>query len=68
MYTKFKKSLGQNFLKDEYYIQKTIDCVHFSKISNFLEIGPGDGQLTEKIIQLKEYMDTQLAAKILLDE
>ena len=54
MYTKFKKSLGQNFLKDEYYIQKTIDCVHFSKISNFLEIGPGDGQLTEKIIQLNQ--------------
>ena len=54
MYTKFKKSLGQNFLKDEYYIQKTVDCVHFSKISNFLEIGPGDGQLTEKIIQLNQ--------------
>ncbi len=54
MYTNFKKSLGQNFLKDEHYIQKIVDCVHYDDISNFLEIGPGDGQLSEKIIQLSQ--------------
>ena len=54
MYTNFKKSLGQNFLKDEHYIQKIVDCVHYDDISNFLEIGPGDGQLSEKIIQLNQ--------------
>ena len=37
MYTNFKKSLGQNFLKDEHYIQKIVDCVHYDDISNFLE-------------------------------
>ena len=54
MYTNFKKSLGQNFLKDEHYIQKIVDCVHYDDVSNFLEIGPGDGQLSEKIIQLNQ--------------
>ena len=54
MYTNFKKSLGQNFLKDEHYIQKIVDCLHYDDVSNFLEIGPGDGQLSEKIIQLNQ--------------
>ena len=28
--------------------------MHYDDISNFLEIGPGDGQLSEKIIQLNQ--------------
>ena len=44
----FKKSLGQNFLIDKNIIQKILNQ---SKIKNrhILEIGPGNGELTEVI-------------------
>ncbi len=47
-----KKSLGQNFLIDQNIINKIIKI---SKIQscNILEIGPGLGALTDKILQLK---------------
>ena len=47
-----KKSLGQNFLIDETVLNKIVD---FSKIENqeVLEIGPGTGNLTEKILLKK---------------
>ena len=41
-----KKSLGQNFLKDKNIIKKIINLVEISK-KNVVEIGPGDGALTE---------------------
>jgi len=48
----FKKSLGQNFLVDPHYGQRIVDVV-FGRIepSHFLlEIGPGDGKITEKVL------------------
>jgi 16S rRNA (adenine1518-N6/adenine1519-N6)-dimethyltransferase len=45
-----KKSLGQNFLIDPYYIQKIIDAVAPASGDAICEIGPGRGALTEKLV------------------
>ena len=45
-----KKSLGQNFLIDQNIINKIINVVEI-KNKNILEIGPGTGNLTSKIIE-----------------
>ena len=47
-----KKSLGQNFLNDNNILNKII---YLSKITNnnIIEIGPGTGNLTKKIIEQK---------------
>ena len=46
---KAKKSLGQNFLVDNNVINKIVDIVEV-KNKNILEIGPGTGNLTSKIL------------------
>ncbi len=46
-----KKSLGQNFLIDENTINKIVNLVDFSKNDEILEVGPGTGNLTEKILE-----------------
>ena len=60
MNTKAKKSLGQNFLIDEDILEKIIRCSDI-KDREVLEVGPGTGNLTNKIIQ-------QLPKKIFLIE
>ena len=45
-----KKSLGQNFLVDQNIINKIIKEADI-KDSNVIEIGPGTGNLTKKIIE-----------------
>ena len=47
-----KKSLGQNFLIDKNVINKITNFVNI-KNRNILEIGPGQGALTEKILEKK---------------
>ncbi len=47
-----KKSLGQNFLIDKNVIEKIISITEI-KNKNILEIGPGTGNLTEKILEKK---------------
>ena len=47
-----KKSLGQNFLRDKNIINKIINLVQV-KERNVVEIGPGDGALTDQIVKLK---------------
>ena len=49
MYVKLKKKYGQNFLIDENIANKIVDLINFKKLK-ILEIGPGDGRLTNKII------------------
>ena len=44
-----KKSLGQNFLIDNNIIDKILKTSQI-KNSNIIEIGPGTGNLTKKII------------------
>ena len=47
---KAKKSLGQNFLIDENIINKIVKILDI-KNKNILEIGPGTGNLTNRILQ-----------------
>ena len=49
---KAKKSLGQNFLIDQNIIGKIVNLIDI-KNKNILEIGPGSGNLTEKILEKK---------------
>ena len=48
-----KKSLGQNFLIDKKIIEKICNVANLSENDNVLEIGPGNGNLTEFILQKK---------------
>jgi len=49
---KAKKSLGQNFLIDKNIVNKIINTIEISN-KNIIEIGPGLGALTEKILEKK---------------
>ena len=44
-----KKSLGQNFLIDKNTVNKIINSIKIEN-NNIIEIGPGLGALTEKIL------------------
>ena len=46
-----KKSLGQNFLIDEIILNKIAELGEIKKFDKVIEVGPGTGNLTEKIIQ-----------------
>ena len=48
-----KKSLGQNFLNDSNILNKIINIDDISKEDIILEIGPGTGNLTRKILEKK---------------
>lgn len=48
---KHKKSLGQNFLHDEDVLENIIDVSDISEDEVIIEIGPGEGSLTEKLVQ-----------------
>lgn len=45
-----KKSLGQHFLKNPYYLGLVADAAHITKGDRVLEIGPGEGTLTEILL------------------
>ncbi len=49
---KAKKSLGQNFLKDEAVLEHIIEVAKLSKEDVVIEIGPGHGALTEKLAKV----------------
>ena len=51
MKIKAKKSLGQNFLIDDSILCKIVEIGNISENDIILEIGPGTGNLTEKIIK-----------------
>ena len=71
---KAKKSLGQNFLIDNEIISKIIETININQ-KNILEIGPGKGALTSKIleknpkklivIEKDDYLAEQLKTKFL---
>lgn len=50
---KAKKQFGQNFLKDLSVLAKIIEAMPNNK-SHIVEIGPGLGDLTEKLVKYKE--------------
>lgn len=51
----FKKSLGQNFLQDENIIDKIVKCSNVDKDTLVIEIGPGAGAISQRIIPLSGY-------------
>ena len=53
MHLKPKKSLGQNFLIDQNIINLIVEIGEINNNDIVIEVGPGTGNLTEKII-LKE--------------
>jgi 16S rRNA (adenine1518-N6/adenine1519-N6)-dimethyltransferase len=46
-----KKSLGQNFLRKGFVLNKIISTAQIAKGDTVLEIGPGKGSLTEKLLK-----------------
>ena len=48
-----KKSLGQNFLIDNKVIEIIAEAGSIDKNDNIIEVGPGNGALTEKIFEKK---------------
>lgn len=46
-----KKSLGQNFLIDESILNQIVETAQIKPNDTILEVGPGTGLLTEKILQ-----------------
>ena len=51
---KAKKSLGQNFLKEDAILQRIVESAKLSKNDVVIEIGPGHGALTEKLAKVCE--------------
>lgn len=49
-----KKSLGQHFLRDKHMIFKIADSIPANPEDRVIEIGPGDGALTEQLIEKYE--------------
>ena len=45
-----KKSLGQNFLKSEIALRQIVEAGEIKKSDVILEIGPGKGALTERLL------------------
>ena len=52
MYGTLKKKYGQNFLIDKNILKKICSLIPNKKL-NILEIGPGDGRLTEHILRFE---------------
>jgi len=47
---KLKKSLGQHFLHNAFYLNAVADAAEVKKGDSVLEVGPGDGALTEVLL------------------
>ena len=66
MYETLKKKYGQNFLIDQNIIKKICGLIT-SKFLNIIEIGPGDGRLTEEVLKLdpKEFILIEIDADLI---
>ena len=47
----FKKSLGQNFLIDDNIKSKIVNSASIEKDSIIIEVGPGNGAITERLVE-----------------
>ncbi len=52
----FKKKYGQNFLKNNYVVDKIVSLSKFPDNSLAIEVGPGGGILTRKLSELCSYV------------
>ena len=62
-----KKNLGQNFLKDNLYLERIINSSGIEDKKNVIEIGPGDGALTEYILEKTDKLIAYEIDKSLVD-
>ena len=62
MYEILKKKFSQNFLVDKNIIYKICSEIKYENL-NILEIGPGDGRLTETIFKFKPKKSGYLFSK-----
>ena len=46
----FKKQFGQNFLRGDRYAQRLVDALELTSTDNVIEIGPGDGRVTNLLL------------------
>jgi len=46
-----KKSLGQNFLSDPWWVQRDVQALRLARTDQVLEIGPGKGVLTRELLK-----------------
>lgn len=51
----YKKSLGQNFLIDDNVVSNIANCIEYKKSNMVIEIGPGSGNLTKKILEKADF-------------
>lgn len=52
----FKKKFGQNFLQDKQVIQNIVDSINANEDDLIIEIGPGGGALTRRLVKKNSYM------------
>ncbi len=55
--TKFRKRFGQHFLKDIGIIENIVASINLGEIDHVIEIGPGLGALTQKILESNCQLD-----------
>ena len=56
-----KPKLGQHFLKDENVKKRILDTVENLKVKNIIEIGPGEGSITDSLIDISNnYLGIEL--------
>ena len=56
-----KPKLGQHFLKDENVKKRILDTVKNLKVKNIIEIGPGEGSITDSLIDISNnYLGIEL--------
>ena len=68
----YKKSLGQNFLKDNNVVEKIVSAINYEDNNLVIEIGPGSGAMTKELLIRVDFailyeIDTRLE-KILFKE
>jgi len=56
VFARAKKALGQNFLKSEIALRKIIEAGEIKTDDVILEIGPGKGTLTEKLLEKSSFV------------
>lgn len=52
-----RKRFGQNFLRDHMVLENIIHAVHPQKMEHLVEIGPGEGVLTQRLLPLTQKLD-----------
>lgn len=52
-----RKRFGQNFLHDQNVIQEILACIQIASADHWVEIGPGQGALTEPLLKKAERLD-----------